>query len=713
MTKIHLKITTESYLLTSSGEGDALIDADVVFHSTGFPYFPGRRLKGLLKESMEEVLEMLGHDNVGGVIQSIFGKEDRDEGDGSIQVPNFYLDGWKNLKEQTKAKASEHAYQPSNIKKYFTTEIQQTAIDQHSGTAKDRSLRNYRVLNPRISFFGTLEFNKGLSKDEHTWLEYALTNLRYAGTRRNRGFGKIKVNIGTKAEPKIESSDDKTGANLTFDTGRNSLFIRLTTQSSVVLAMQLGEQNTVSTERYISGNRMRGLLANTYIQKKLLAGTEPHKDPNFFNLFLSGDVLYGNLHFNNSQAIPLHIHEFKGYSHKDKSPVNVFHWKENSDYGKYITKPIGGRGIMEAETARQNLEKCSPSTSFFFHNSRQMRKAGRNVEQGSTTGVEGGGGIFYYEALNEDQVFEGAITSSDSKLLNQIYDLIVETSTLKIGKSKSAQYGEVKLEIYSDETKQHPTLVSKLTNETYLLSLQSPLVLLNELGFPSPTKKTLEAALCAKLPDAKISIKDSAVAFTTIEQYNSVWQSKSGKYSAYKEGSVFVVEISGLTNQINAPIQIGEWNLQGFGKVKWENFSAQESKQFEITDYKPSSTNTSDVTKSEILAEIKAAYDAENQLIKVKTKAIKDATAHHEHHQIKNHLIGRMEMMVKNAENIEAITKWFNDIKGKPAEISLNSAELLDDICMFKIKVENTELSFEESKLYWITFFQTFRKMNR
>ncbi|MCW5907195.1 MAG: hypothetical protein KIS94_05010 [Chitinophagales bacterium] len=710
MTQIPIKITTESYLLTGSGEGDVLIDADIVFHPLGYPHFPGRRFKGLLRESMEEVLEMMGHNNVEGTIQHIFGKEDRDEGDGIIRVPNFFLKGWRHLKKQTKAKAAEYAFQPAFIKKYFTTEIQQTAIDQNSGTAKDRSLRNYRVLKPSNDFYGTLEFAESLSEDQQTWFKYALANLRYAGTRRNRGFGKIKVVI--ENETAIIDGSTKDNSGTTLNTNSNTLNIRLTTQSPIVLALQLGEQNTVSTERYISGNRLRGLLANTYIRKKLKAGTEPHQDLNFFNLFLSGSVQFGNLYFNNTVPVPLHIHEFKGYTHESMPPVNVFQWKENSDYGKYISKPIGGHGIMVDETDKHKIKKCSPSTSFFFHNSRYMRKAGRSVEQGSDTGVEGGGGIFYYEALNEDQTFEGVITSADSSLLETLYELINETATFGIGKSKSAQYGTVMLEAFQSERSKDAEKNATLSNGIYLLCLQSPLVLLNEYGLPSPTKAALEAELMAKL-SATVKVNDSAVAFTTVEQYNSVWQSKSGKYAAYKEGSVFVVEVSDLANSVNAPAQLGEWNIQGFGKVRWELYNVGAAKQIEIMDYKPSDTNTNGATESEILTEIKQAYDKEKEIIAIKTKAIKDATAHHKHHQLKNHLIGRMEMMIKNAQNMEAITKWFNDIKEKPAEKSLKSAELLDDVCKFTVKMNNTDLSFEKSKCYWLTFFQTFRKLNR
>ncbi len=46
--------------MLGSGTGrGSFIDSDIVFDEYGLPLFPGRRFKGLLRESAEEVIEML------------------------------------------------------------------------------------------------------------------------------------------------------------------------------------------------------------------------------------------------------------------------------------------------------------------------------------------------------------------------------------------------------------------------------------------------------------------------------------------------------------------------------------------------------------------------------------------------------------------------------------------------------------------------------
>jgi CRISPR-associated protein Csx10 len=152
MKTFKLKLKPISYLLTASGEGSALIDADVVFHKSGFPYIPARRVKGMLKESMEEVLEIRGiaEPEISSKIESLFGKSGAIEPEGKLRFGNFYLENWDQLKEHTGRHKNHDACQPDNIQTFFTTEIQQTSVE-NDGVAKERSLRNYRVLKPALS----------------------------------------------------------------------------------------------------------------------------------------------------------------------------------------------------------------------------------------------------------------------------------------------------------------------------------------------------------------------------------------------------------------------------------------------------------------------------------------------------------------------------------------------------------------------------------
>jgi CRISPR-associated protein Csx10 len=177
-----------SYLLTASGEGSALIDADVVFHKSGFPYIPARRVKGMLKESMVEVLEISGktESEIETKIESLFGKSGAIEPEGKLRFGNFYLENWNEIKNEVGHLKLNDAFQPDNIQTFFTAEIQQTSVED-DGVAKERSLRNYRVLKPVYQYEGLVDCIDVLADEEKSLIENACLNLRYAGTRRNRG----------------------------------------------------------------------------------------------------------------------------------------------------------------------------------------------------------------------------------------------------------------------------------------------------------------------------------------------------------------------------------------------------------------------------------------------------------------------------------------------------------------------------------------------
>ena len=91
-----INIKTLSYTIAGSGEGSALIDVDVVFDELGIPYIPSRRVKGALRESAIEVLEILGINAE--IADGIFGKQGFQEG--KIRIGNLYIPDYMEIKKE-------------------------------------------------------------------------------------------------------------------------------------------------------------------------------------------------------------------------------------------------------------------------------------------------------------------------------------------------------------------------------------------------------------------------------------------------------------------------------------------------------------------------------------------------------------------------------------------------------------------------------------
>ncbi|MCW5925084.1 MAG: hypothetical protein KIS77_22400 [Saprospiraceae bacterium] len=711
------KITTESYLLTGSGEGAALIDADVVFHLTGFPMIPARRVKGMLKESLEEVLEIFGKpkQEVDATVSSLFGYPGTETYQGKLLFHNLMLDGWNQIVEEIMDVPKDGLLQPNFIKSYFTTEVQQTAIgkegkrDEIDGVAKKRSLRNYRVIKPGYTFVAPLTLTDVLTQEEEKYLKYAVLNLRHAGTRRNRGFGKIKCQLEPiKADTHVPAEQSERHP-ATFE----AVIVSISTLSPVVLADLQGEQNTVFTRKYISGNQLRGLLANAYMRSRGLAYGKAHHDPDFQELFVSGKIKFGDLGFKQGKTIPLHLHEYKRYS--QKKPISVFAKNENDGE---ITKSI--KGIGQIQNGIILKDGYTPKTTFNFHNSRPNRAAGRNTE------LDAEGGIFYYESLNEGQTFQGCIAGEPGSL-SKLLAAFPASFKARLGRSRSAQYGFIEVSL---EPNGQVNNTKQLSPGEYVLILQSPLILLNEWGFPSPTVGELEKYLSKNwgLEEGQVKIENAAVAFTNVEQFNAVWQAKSEKMPAFKEGSSFLVHLPKIEN---IPTHLGEWAEQGFGRVVFELYNP--GAKYEIG--KPSDINEMSTQEQQnqnvkfanaILVEIQNKYKAEEKQIEVKTKAIKAAQKSYK--GIKNHLIGRVEAVFQRATSQEYVDDWINALfransSGKPAAEKLLNAEILHEVSDKELKETGVkakfaktglgELPFELTRIYWITFFQTLRKKNK
>jgi CRISPR/Cas system CMR subunit Cmr4 (Cas7 group RAMP superfamily) len=84
-------------LVGSAGGHGSLIDSEVVFDEYGIPYIPGKRIKGLLRDSLMEVVAMLSQNGKSGIdretVKIIFGKA------GSEHFSKFFVDEDLHIKD--------------------------------------------------------------------------------------------------------------------------------------------------------------------------------------------------------------------------------------------------------------------------------------------------------------------------------------------------------------------------------------------------------------------------------------------------------------------------------------------------------------------------------------------------------------------------------------------------------------------------------------
>ncbi|MFN8348815.1 MAG: RAMP superfamily CRISPR-associated protein [Spirosomataceae bacterium] len=666
-----IRVEPQSYLLCSNAETTSTLDSQFVFDQNGFPYFPGKTFKGLLKESMIEVLEMEGKskEEIVKIICYFFGVEGDRFNHGKLELSNLYLKGYDDQHDYFQTKDALNKYQ---IQNYFLIRVQQTAIDDHE-IAKDTALRTYGVLNHKKAkaFVATLELE--LNESQKALLERAMSNLRRAGIRRNRGFGQIKCTLQpAPANPKEPTDADirQTEIEL-WPATAYALSVKITLREPTVLGTQNTDTNTVFSQNYITGSQLMGMLACAH----------PNKGSAEFNtLFLEDKLRFGPCYPAGAQPLPTAIHQEK------YAATAIYHNILAGTSENTVTKGVGG---FVGNSGKVKVEK-----HFNFHASRPQRSAGRSMKN------QPAGGIFYYEALAKGTKFEGEITG-DRACLEQLYAHFGGTKPYRLGKSKSSQYGNIEVEITPIS---EPVAVDTIEGDCYLVA-QSPLILYNDAGYPSPAKETLESALAKK-----VTVEAATARVVAIEQFNSTWLTKTGKVMAFEEGSTFKVKVS---EPLPTEMAIGEWLHKGFGKVRF--LTAAEMDQYKANLHTTAEVPQEDTTPEKdppaFMKEIVEQHTREKQQQALQTRAYNDVRRLNQRlggKRLSNSLISRMQAVMKLSD--AEIDAFFNEstqdglkpFKEKPAGKALADVDLYKDLKATAI----TEHA------YWIAFFDYLRKAN-
>lgn len=717
--KIEVELTNKLFLLPGSGEGSALIDSDPVVTKDGFPYLPGRTFKGLFKESLQEVLEIEGQEkNKDQICTVLFGKSDGDQ-EALLKFRNLYLKDWKGIQAQLPAFKAycPGAFEPERITANYTMEIAQTAVDKTDGIALDKSLRNFRAIKPAQEFRGYIEFD---SPDVIPYRELLLKagrQLRFAGTKRNRGFGEVEVKLSipeayfseTQRSERTEKGDGKI----------TGLRIDIVTQSAVILSSLSGDQNTVSSDRFVRGSRIRGLLAERLVKDHRL-GKKAHLDQLFQESILSGKIHFQPAYPTGYYPLPFNIHSVKG---KPQEPgLDIFRDMEDKPSN---TRTLKGLGNLKGN----KVSRCNSGTTSRFHNSRLNRSAGRNMEG------EEEGGIFYYAGLDGGQHFSGMIKGTP-ELLAQLQNALPEQWKTTAGKSKSTQYGEVSISIeaVSDLEKQ----VALPPNGEVLLHFRSPVLLYNDVGLPSPDLENLQRYLRKKGIQARI--KAAASGIDTAEFWSRQWGGRTNRMPVFQEGSVFLLEPQNSQGENwNTNWQrivqegLGELKEQGFGWVEveaWANFP----KRFEFPD-PDAKLNAPEITGSypgdnPVLTSLLDSWDQNRRTNEVRLAALEQVKPKH---QIPNHLLSRLEEKLEDviqksrysSSTPSDFRTWIGDLKEKPAGDTLNRAGLYEMLInFFEIlekglrpaedqKIDPSEEQVRLACIAWKAFFKQIRNRNK
>ena len=586
MTEYVLQITLQSPLTSAAGEGRVgVVDRDIAFDDLGLPILPGKRIKGLWREAYRDVADawkLCGESSI--PVEHIFGGSGQKPGDGDacLFVANAELQEASSLREWLKYLQHDQKLHPDDVVQHFATVRAQTAIDRRTGAALENTLRLTRTLKAGWVFQARLRFFETPDNTLLNALSLGAAALQHMGTARTRGLGKVSCRLlardenrqyrdltdealsndalplitGTDLDQPVQTSKTHMTASSrsSHPVPTHLLRYRIKLTASAVIPVADGDPNKVMTRQDLPGSNIWGAAAYHYLSQP----NHTPEDKAFRHAFLDGGLRFLTAYpeaddsevFNKipQRLIPI--------------PHSIRKFKEDErlvDFVEQLTDmPTKRLDQRYARISEGRLETQAVKTELNYHHARAKdRRIGRALGEEATEAADRGA-FFTYEAIEAGQSFQGAVIGSKNDLKNLLSWL--QGGQIRIGRSRSAQYGEAVFEWLDDVPRalndrvewngfdEQPSDVFD-SDKRLIITTLSPLLTLNDYGHPEARFPEGELAQALDMEPSELKLCSSYTRTEVIGGYNSHLRLPRQQWPAIAPGSVFVLEIEKSLDQ--------------------------------------------------------------------------------------------------------------------------------------------------------------------
>ena len=440
----------------------------------------------------------------------------------------------------------------------------------------------------------------------------------------------------------------------------------ITLKSQYIYNDSTGDPNMISTFGYIPGSIMVGVCAKEFIgsskkrakkRSKKTSKKNAHKDSMFQELFLNGDTrfisAYPIAHNDNDEQFdtfptPLHLQFEKGDTSK------LF-----DTFKPYETQTSNPGGFLYQNDLNHLIHVGHPQTRINFHHSRDR-----------STGSSKEGQIFNYESINPGLTFRGYVIGTNANL-EKLYHIMKEKNIQRIGRSRSAQYGMIRLEVKKPVNYKTEFIdSSRLT-----ISLKTPAIIDNEYGCPTVSLECLEKHLNSQLNGSnKLKITDANIRTREVGGFLGVWNKPLPTSLAFKEGSSFVIEFIDSRKEVIQDFLrriliegIGQRRAEGYGEIvilpdKVSSYEQPAHPSSLTSQSKPRATTDN---PPESLKPILIDIVKKNLLQRARSKGVEDSNKFSLNN---NHLLQRLRMIIKSCKSVDEIKKIPSQLKSEASK---------------------------------------------
>jgi len=191
-----LHIALKTYWHSGTGHGlGAAVDAATYRDADDLPALPGRHIKGLLRDALEQAQAWgwEGHAD-GSLLRALFGHRTEQVGAGEIPASGLLRVSDARLPAQLCAWLRQDAQRAPRAALFRV--LQSTAVDEHSASARDHSLRGIEVVVP-LDLQADIEPLPGATLpsgwDER--VRAVLPLIPAVGAHRTRGLGRALLEL--------------------------------------------------------------------------------------------------------------------------------------------------------------------------------------------------------------------------------------------------------------------------------------------------------------------------------------------------------------------------------------------------------------------------------------------------------------------------------------------------------------------------------------
>lgn len=190
-----VELTIKMELLTDTIFGNGMSvpgaeDTSVSCDEYGFPYYKGGTFKGVLREEFERYAQW-NAEYTKADMDRLFGVGGSNVQTNQVVFSDFVLSG-----QVRKAILKEIGEEHANVVTEILTNTRTFTQLSEAGVAKKGSLRVARCVNQGLCFYSQMR----CSKEDKELITELIESVKFIGTKRNRGFGKVKLTVVSAKE---------------------------------------------------------------------------------------------------------------------------------------------------------------------------------------------------------------------------------------------------------------------------------------------------------------------------------------------------------------------------------------------------------------------------------------------------------------------------------------------------------------------------------